>query len=227
LLVLACAQGAAADERPVVAGTTVYVSGGRIVCDVTCGGLFSERIVGTIESGLPAVVELLYTLEREGGGTVESGVHTFELGYDVWEDVFSVEAGDSSTYFESFDVLKTAIERLRGVPLAPMGRVDPAGVYTVHVTVAVHPLSGSDHRRIEGYVEEAVGARTHDSWREQVLNINDLIGWFFSRDKGTTHRSDVYRTAAFTPGSLPGAARPPEGRRYGAPDGMIVALEVP
>ncbi|MCK5619901.1 MAG: hypothetical protein KAJ17_10895, partial [Candidatus Krumholzibacteria bacterium] len=86
---------------------------------------------------------------------------------------------------------------------------------------------GSQTQRLEGFVEEAVGARAHGSWREQVLNINDLISRFFSRDKGTSNRSDVYQSRFFQPQSLPGAAAPvQDGSGGGGFGGVTVAFEV-
>ncbi len=226
ILLLMCAGSVAADERPVVSDVSVYVADGRVVCDVSCSGLFSEQIEGTVKSGLPAVVELLYSVEEEKGGTVSSGIYSYELRYDVWDDIFFVQIGDSSRSFDSFDGLKNTIEQLQAVTVLPVDRVNRDGLYTVLVTVAVHPLSGSDKKRIAGFVEETVGARSHDSWREQVLNINDLIGWFFARDKGTSNRSDTFETPTFSFDTLPGASHSPEGRYYTPPAELIVAIEV-
>jgi hypothetical protein len=222
------AHGAVADERPVVSEASPYVSNGVVVCDVRCGGLFSEQIVGTVKSGLPAVVELLYSYETRDGDVVGSGIHSFELRYDVWEDVYSVVAGDSTTTFGGFEAMRAAIERLHDVSIVREDALEGSTEYAVMITVAVHPLTGSERRRLEGFVEESVGARSHDSWREQVLNINDLISRFFSRDKGTSNRSDVFRTDYFARGELPGSSFPVDGGggAGGFRDDMTVAYEV-
>jgi hypothetical protein len=221
-----CARSAAADERPVVSDASPYVAGSRIVCDVNCGGLFSEKIVGTVKSGLPAVVELLYTIETRDGDVIGNGIHSFELRYDVWEDVYSIVAGDSNRAFASFDEMGSAIDNVRGLPIIPVEMIDPSLEYAVRLTVAVHPLAGSEKRRLEGFVEESVGARSHGSWREQALNINELISRFFSRDKGVSNRSDVYRTDFFAPADLPGAKFPVEGGGGGGFGEATVAMEV-
>lgn len=208
------AGGVAADERPIVSGVSPYVVDGVLVCDVRCGGVLSERIVGTVKSGLPAVVELIYSFETGDGQAVASGVHSFELRHDVWEDEYSVTAGDSIQTFTGstgFDEMSAGIEQLRGVPIAPTARLDASLEYELSVTIAVHPLTGSEGRRVEGFVEESVGARSHETWREQVLSINELIGRFLSRDKGASNRSDVFRTGYFAPGELPGSKFPVDG----------------
>jgi len=223
------AGGAAANDRPVVSGVSPYVSGGLLVCDVRCGGLLSERIVGTVKSGLPAVVELIYAFETSGGKTVGGGVHSFELRYDVWEDVYSITAGDSSETFAGpagFDDLSAAIEHLHGVAIVPMDLLDASLEYTLLVTVAVHPLTGTQKRRVEGFVEESMAARSHQSWREQLLSINELINRFFARDKGASNRSDVFRTSHFAPGELPGSRVPVDGGGGGWFGDATVAIEI-
>lgn len=223
---MTCARSAVADERPVVSDASPYVAGGRIVCDVSCGGLFSDRIVGTVKSGLPAVVELLYSIETRDGDVIGNGIHSFELRYDVWEDVYSVAAGDSIRAFDSFDEMGTAIDNVHGAPIVPVNMIDPSLEYVVLLTVAVHPLAGTEKHRLEGFVEKSVGARSHGSWREQALNINELISRFFSRDKGVSNRSDVYRTGFFAPRELPGAKFPVEGGGGGGFGAATVAVEV-
>ena len=229
VIILIGAGGAAADDRPVVSGVSPYVSRGLLVCDVHCGGLLSERIVGTVKSGLPAVVELIYAFETSGGKTVGGGVHSFELRYDVWEDVYSIAAGDSSETFAGptgFDDLSAAIERLHGVAIVPMDLLDASLEYTLLVSVAVHPLTGTQKRRVEGFVEESVGARSHQSWREQLLSINELISRFFARDKGASNQSDVFRTSQFAPGELPGSRVPVDGGGGGWLGDAAVAIEI-
>ena len=220
------AGSAAADERPTIVDAQVYVSGGRIVCDVRCDGLLSERIAGTVKSGLPAVIELLYSVEAHGGKVVSKGIHSYELLYDVWDDIYSIRSGDSTVIFEDFDAMGRSIERLQRVPIVSVEAADTLREYSVSLTVAVHPLRGSETQRVEGLVSDAVGARSHDSWREQVLNINDLISRFFSRDKGTSNRSDVYRTQYFSPRSLPGAGGSSGGGSGGGGSSGLAVITV-
>jgi len=104
--------------------------------------------------------------------------------------------------------------------------LDASLQYTLLVTVAVHPLTGSQRRRVEGFVEESVGSRSHQSWREQLLSINELISRFFARDRGASNRSDVFRTGRFAPGELPGSKSPIDGGGGGWPGQATVAFEI-
>jgi hypothetical protein len=229
VIIVAGAGSVAAGERPFVSDASPYVRDGVVVCDVRSGGLFTERVVGTVKSGLPAVLEVIYNVETRDGKAVASGVHTFRLGYDVWEDLYSVSAGDSAETFAGpggFDEMSAYVGLLHAVPLVAADRLDASVEYTLSIAIAIHPLTGTEERRVEDLVEESVGARSHESWREQVLSINELISRFFSGDKGASNRSDAFRSAFFTPADLPGSNLPVDGGGGGWFGDAAVAMEV-
>jgi hypothetical protein len=218
------ALGFAAGDRPEVSSADVYVAGGTIMSDLHCGGLFSEEIVGTVQSGLPAVVELLYVVTSRADETVKRGIHSYELRYDVWEDVYTVGRSDSSSSYSSFEAMSGAVEALRGVSIIPLTRLDARAEYSISFSIAVHPLRGMEKEKLEGWVGETVGGRESGAWHEQVLNLNELIKRFFSRGKETSKRSEWFRTGFFSPRDLPGATRD-TGRRDGGAWMILASLD--
>jgi hypothetical protein len=204
VLVLCQSSATAGDkgDRPVILRADVSVANGLIVSDLTSDNLFSEQVIGTVESGLPAVVELLYTLVTRENKTVNRGLHAFELRYDVWEDFYSIVGMDSTVRFPTFKHMAAAIEHLREIAIVPISIVDPNIEYAVEFSIAVHPLQGRE-KQIVGWVGENVRDGTDETWREQVLNLNDLIERFFASGKSALDRSEWYRTGFFNPGRLP------------------------
>jgi hypothetical protein len=217
------ALGLAAGERPEVSGADVYVAGGIIMSDLRCGGLFSEEIIGTVQSGLPAVVELLYVVTNRDDKTVKRGIHSYELYYDVWEDVYSIGRSDSSSCYSSFEAMSGAVEALRGVSIIRLQRLDTGAEYSISFSIAVHPLRGTEREKLEGWVGDTVGGRESGAWHEQVLNLNELIKRFFSRGKETSKRSEWFRTGFFSPRDLPGTKRD-TGRRDGGAWMILASL---
>ena len=191
--------------RPAITGAKVFLAGDKIVSTVTTTGLFSEEIVGTVQSGLPAVVELLYSLVGRDNKTLDAGIHTIELRYDVWENVYSAERVDTTSRFSSFAAMASAVQTLRRVTIVPLSALRPNTEYAIRLSVAIHPLQGRGQEEIAGWVGEHVRSGSEGSLREQVLNLNDLIEHFFARDKSPANRSDWYRTEFFNPGILPTA----------------------
>jgi hypothetical protein len=201
--------GRAAGARPEIARVRLVEDGGHLAADIVTTGLFSERIVGTVQSGLPAVVDLFCIFSTPGGGTARENVISFTLRYDVWEDTYSIEGPDTTLGYASFAAMRAAIEHMRGVRLDPSGALDPARSYRLRLSVMISPLRGADRERIAGWVSENMRSSDDDSWREQVLDLNDLISHFFSRGRGSADRSEWYESAFFKPGALPAGG---EGR---------------
>jgi hypothetical protein len=190
-------------ERPVIKDVRIYTDGRMLLCDVSSDGMLSDRITGTVRSGLPAVVELFYHLKSKGRGVSFEGIHSWSLRYDVWEDIYSVSDGDTTVTIESIESMERMIGHLKGISLAPFSRIAAGKTFTVRFCIAVNPFSGTEGRQAEGWIEENAGVRQESTWREQVLNINDLISHFFSRDRDASSRSEWFETDPVTPGQVP------------------------
>ncbi len=203
MLFWAPVYGAGSGERPVIRSASMSVVDGVIVSDVTSDGLFSDQIVGTVQSGLPAVVEVLYNLVNKNDKLLGGGLHTFELRYDVWDDFYIVESVDSTRRYSTLSEMIDAMEHLRGLAVAPVENAAAGTEYAVKFSIAVHPLRSRDQQRIAGWVGANVQGGDQESWHEQVLNLNDLISHFFSREENSANRSSWYRTEFFDPQLLP------------------------
>jgi hypothetical protein len=195
----ACAEE---DERLAIVRLNLEVEDGQLMGNVTSEGIFSERIVGTIQSGLPAVVEFFYHLMESSGSPVEDGMHSYSLEYDVWEDIYFLSTKDSTVSLPSLEAMRSMVEHTMGIPLFPAGKMLPQRTYFVQMRVAVNPLKGTDGNEMTGWVMQNVQGQG-SSWREQVLNVNDLIEHFFSKDEGSPTMSDWFKSAAISPDGLP------------------------
>ncbi len=189
--------------KPVILGVNLYVSDGTISSDIKSSGLFPDRIAGTVQSGLPAVVELFFSLDSRNDSSVKRGFFSFELRYDVWDDLYSAEGADTTMFFPSFEALSNTVQHLQKIAIVPIRDISLNQEYSIRFSIAVNPLQGSDREKIAGWLDETVRGKTGESWREQVLNLNDLIQHFFSTRKGGAHQSDWFLTDFFKPGSLP------------------------
>lgn len=194
---------ARADEaRPSIANVRLTAAAGYLTGEVTCSTLFSERVVGTVQSGLPAVVDLMYYLSARDGGVQAENVLSFSLLHDVWEDTYSIEAQDTTFSFPTFAEMQRAIEHLRHLPLVPLDALNPGQSYRLHMSIMVNPLQGVDPDRMAMWMSENMRSSDDDSWHEQVLDLNEIISQFFSRERSNVNRSSWYQSASFKPDSL-------------------------
>lgn len=201
LLAGLCTGEAVAEERPKVASAEVFVTDGGVVAQVTVRDLFSERIVGTVQSGLPAVVELMFKLTEGKRRTVNQGLISYELSYDVWDDRYAIATADSTRAFPSFDEMKNAIHSLL-IRIAAPGSLSADAEYSAMFAVAVYPLRGKEQQQIQGWVSDAVRGGAPGDQRQQLLNLNELIEHFFARNQDAT-RSEWYHTVGFRLSDLP------------------------
>lgn len=206
LLAGVCPAQVVAEERstrPTITGAEIYVTDQQLVGDISARGLFSERIVGTVQSGLPAVVELVFKLAEGKNISVNNGIIACELHYDVWDDRYTIAWADSIQVFPTFDEMSHAIENMKGVWIGALEMTRPDRDHTVEFELAIYPMRSKDKQDIEGFVSESVRGGTQGTQRRQMLNLNELIEHFFSRDRDDATRSKRFRTAVFQPGHLP------------------------
>jgi hypothetical protein len=196
-------RSARADEsRPTVVHVGLTAERGFVSGSVASTGLFSERVIGTVQSGLPAVVDLLYYFSARSGGVLAEDVLSFSLAYDVWEDTYAIKAEDTTLSFPTFAGMRQAIEHLQHLKLIPLAALNPRRSYRVHMSIMINPLRGIDRDKMTEWVSEHVRTSADESWREQLLNLNDLISHFFSRERGAVNRSKWYQSEFFKPDSL-------------------------
>jgi hypothetical protein len=204
LLAGAASAPAASESGPVIRGVQLYVQDGMLAADIRSDGLFSDRIAGTVQSGLPAIVELFFSLETPDNKSIKRDLRSFELSYDVWDDLYSMAGCDTVVFYSSFESLSRAVQHLRRIRLIPLKAIGREQTCALRFGIAVNPLQGSDQQKISGWLAGNVRGTNGESWREQVLNLNDLIQHFFSKRQDGSQQSEWYRTEFFTPGTLPG-----------------------
>jgi hypothetical protein len=189
-------------ERPEIVEARVYVVGEFLVGDLRSRGLFSEQVAGTVQSGLPAVVELLFSIVAGRDNTVNRGILAYELQYDVWEDHYMITDVDSTRYYPSFGQMSAAMQNLKKVRVIPLTAIDEGADYTLRLSVAVHPLRSREQNRIVGWIGENVSGDTEAATHKQMIDLNGLIRHFFAREKDVSNRSEWYQTDTFKPGLL-------------------------
>lgn len=192
----------AEEPHPTIESLRLSVENNYLSADVTSSGLFSERITGTIQSGLPAVVDLFYYLSTLDGGALAENVFSLSLSYDVWEDIYTIDTGDTAVSYTSLAHVKQAVQTLHHLELVSLDSIDPGRSYRVHMSIMINPLRGADRDQIAGWVRENVWAGDDDSWHRQVLNLNELISHFFSKEGGVVNQSGWYKSDIIKPDSL-------------------------
>ncbi len=192
----------AEEPRPAIVSVNLSSDRGYLTANVTSTNLFSERITGTVKSGLPAVVDFFYYLSTLDGSTLAEGVLSFSLHYDVWEDIYSIEAPDTTLSFKTFAEMQQTVQDLHELKLVPLDSLESDRSYRVHMSITINPLRGADREKIAGWVSENMQTSDDNSWHGHVLNLNELISHFFSKERGVVNQSSWYKSDFVKPDSL-------------------------
>ncbi|MBC8367659.1 hypothetical protein H8E52_09645 [bacterium] len=166
-------------EGPCVVRVEPARSGDQLVADLEFENLFPRPIENTLKSGLPIVIDCLIEMDDHAGEDPRGIVLRSELGYDVWDGIFSLRRGEMHVSFEDFLALQQACDHLTALPLAKLSDLPPAATFHIHMRVAVSPFGGEDADRVARWLSETVSDSRDPNSREFRVDLGGLIDGFF------------------------------------------------
>ncbi len=166
-------------EGPRVVRVEPARSGDQLVADLEFANLFPRPIENTLKSGLPIVIDCLIEMDDHQDKDPQGFLLRSELGYDVWDGIFSLRRGELHLSFENFLALQQACDHLEALPLANLGDLPPAATFHIHLRVAVSPFGGEDSDRVARWLAETVSDSRDPNSREFRIDLGGLIDGFF------------------------------------------------
>ncbi len=194
-LVFAQAGGEIRVER-----ITPGLSGDSLVVSADFKNLFSKKIVGTIQSGLPSIVEIQIKLLGGTKQIVRKPISR-SIEFDVWEERYVVRSQDTTEVYFDFEQVKQAANRLLNVVLISKGLLTATQNYTIQIRVGIVPISAHQANKVSYWLEnpnqteEAVASDNRASGFS--LNINKLVSFFVSNKKGSQFSSKWFSSRPF------------------------------
>lgn len=192
LLLLTWWQTALAADTPArVTDVTPGVAGDLVVCSLRTEGLPGAKLLQSMQSGLVSAVELEMALVDERERIVAGNHLSLQLGFDLWEEIFSVRSDGTERRFGSLADLEGYLEELGGVPVAPLVRLEPGARYRLHIGLQVHPIAPAEQDRVEDVIAgEQRPRREGRDEQEAQVSMGQLIRFFFKGgDKGGAHQA--------------------------------------
>ncbi len=208
LVALACSPprecAAAGQEPPRIVGVMPARRGDLLVCEVRTVGLPGEKLSLSMQSGLVSSVELFLDL-LDGEQRVCAGNHiSFQLAFDLWEEVFAVEEGGRRRRFPDLEALQAYLARLRDLPVAPLSSLQAGERFEVRVGFLLHPVAPEERERVadlivgdgEGSVAESGGSQ------EVSISLGRLIRLFYRGEHERPRVQSEAGSAWFRPEEL-------------------------
>ncbi len=162
LLALALALGLPAPGRALdVTLAPPREQGGYVWVDVALSDLFSPRIQGSLERGMPGTLLLHAELWRRRTGWFDRLESSFEasirIHFDFRQNAYLVErAGAAPLPLPTLDSVRTVLSRPLALPVGRIGPLQPDQRYYAVVSVTLKPLSVEDAEEVEGWLSGEV-----------------------------------------------------------------------
>ncbi|MCP4571341.1 MAG: DUF4390 domain-containing protein [bacterium] len=192
VLLAACCQAALAADPPAkVTSVTPERAGDLVVCRLRTEGLPGQKLLQSMQSGLISAVELEVAVVDDREQVVAGNHISLQLGFDLWEEIFSVRGDGAERRFTNLADLESYLQELGDVPVAPVSRLDPEARYRLHIGLQVHPIAPAEQDRVENViVGERSSRREGSDEQEAQVSMGRLIRLFFKGgDKGGAHQS--------------------------------------
>ena len=209
LLALACllplaqtvVQGA--DPAPRLVGVMPARVGEQLVCHLKTLGLPGPKQLQSMRSGLVSAVELNLVLVDEDDQVLEGQSLSLRMGFDLWEEVFSVQEDGRERRFHTLADLQDYLSDLRDLPVAPASLVGPTDRYRLRVGLVIHAIAPDERRRVEDViVGEQRPRREGLDQQEASVSLGRLIRFFY-KGGGDDQEGQELASGWFTGKDLP------------------------
>ncbi len=203
--ILAHAAAAGAEEAHHLVRVTPSRAGDQVVCRLHTLGLPGEKQLQSMRSGLVSALELNLVLVDENDQLLGGHSMSLRMGFDLWEEVFSVRSDGRERRFQSLADLQSYLADLGNLPVVPFHLLGPDGHYRLKVGLVVHAIAPDEQKRVEDVIVGEQGRRREgQDQQEASVSLGRLIRLFY---KGGREGRDGQQlmSAWFTRKELPDA----------------------
>jgi len=156
--------------------------GELLTCFVHTASLPGGRLRSSLESGLPAAIEMALDVLDDRNHVVGSNRVSLRIAFDLWEQIFHVQGIGDDERFDDLDGLQNYLRAMPRVPVTPFATLNIAERHRVRVELTLHPVARRESERLSDWVEgrESRDGTTRDSdGREVSVSLGRVIRFFY------------------------------------------------
>jgi hypothetical protein len=181
-----CLAWPLAAQQPKIRGLSATPRGERVIARVRLENLFAPKIVSTIRSGLPAIVQHDFRLQTENGEEKARALQTLEVKYDIWAQRFRLAFPDTVRFAATFEEVEKMLKDFE-IPALFTPTLERSPACRLRLRVAVIPISAEQNRkllqRLAGDDFEADNTTTEAGRSGFSLDLSSLISFFFAGEE--------------------------------------------
>jgi len=163
--------------------------------------LFSKKIIGTIQSGLPSIIQIELRLLDSRKNQLARRHISKSIAYDIWDEKYKIRHDGGEVTLARFEQVRAVSAILEKEGLISRRKLATAGPYVCQVRVGIIPISARQAERVTDWLldpnetEERVASENRTSGFE--LNISKLLSFFVSKKKGSKYISPWFSSKPF------------------------------
>jgi len=201
ILFLLMTRSAVFAQKPQVQSVSPIKIGDRIGITCNLNDLFAPKIVGTIKSGLPALLNFDMRLHEEAGKEIWRGEQSWKILYDLWTEKYRLRTNAEEKFFDSFSGLEEFCRRFQSGSLLSQTYFQRDKKYRVRVQVIVIPINSRQKEQLRDILEASESGQesnpTESRRNSFSVNISQLISFFMSSKSLPEGASEWSESAAF------------------------------
>lgn len=179
-VVLLAATAAPARAAVKLAGVSASRDGDQVACRLVLEGLPDERQLQSMRSGMLAAIELEVALVDADGRVAASRAHTLRLGFNLWDEIYSVAWASTERRFASLDALRAWLATPDALAVAPWSSLDARARYRLHVGLVARAVATDERQRAGDLISGGrPGEPARTDRQEASVSLGRLIRFFY------------------------------------------------
>jgi len=168
------------DDDARLVRVTPAQAGDQLVCQVSTEGLPGAKQLQSMRSGLVSAVELNLAVIDERDRVLGGRAFSLRMGFDLWEEVFSVRGDGRERRFQNLGDLQSYLADLRDLRVAPSALLGSDARYRLQVGLVVHAIAPDEQQRVEDVIAgEQRPRREGQDQQEASVSLGRLIRFFY------------------------------------------------
>ncbi|MFQ5770837.1 MAG: DUF4390 domain-containing protein, partial [bacterium] len=163
--------------------------------------LFSNKIIGTIQSGLPSIVQIEIKLIAAGHKQVTRKQMVRSISYNLWEERYAIKSADTTAIYADFAEVQKMSNYLENVALIKSNLLNENTEYFIQIRVEIVPISTRQGEKVTDWLldpnqtEEDLASDERSSGFK--LNLSKLVSFFVGGKKHSRYSSDWFSSKIF------------------------------
>ena len=168
--------------------------------------LFSKKIIGTIQSGLPSIVNVEVKLIEGEKNQIVHRLISRSISFDIWQERYAVATANRVRTFTNFENVKHVSSQLDNVFLVPDTLLEIHKQYNVRIRVAIIPISSRQGAKVDDWLidpnqtEERLASEDRSSGFK--FTLSNLVSFFVRDRRQSRYNSEWFSSKPFTTNTL-------------------------